>query len=389
MDITQAVTQLYNRFPYPPEPIINMAPLGWNWRWDWELVHTFIYGYRPKNLAIQILDAGCGTGFGTQYLTYQNPSAEVLAVDLSDSALTIGRERCHRAGVPLPTFKQGSLLDLGKDSRDFINCVGVLHHLPKPVEGLKVLKEQLADDGIIFLFLYSALGRREISLVQEALRLLSREGLEDGLAVGRRLFKALPPDNPIARFEQEHWAEENRQDSSFVDMYLQVQEIQFTVPTLFQVLDEAGLVFYGFSNPRFWEPERLFGNDPLLLERFARLATKDQYRLIELLDPVSNHYELFVGKAEVSRWNPQREEVLSAIPHRCKYLWAWPKREVCNYDYEPYTLTEEQHRFLTACNGQDTVETLLAETETSIEQVRPLIDKMICLLDRSPDPSSD
>jgi SAM-dependent methyltransferase len=151
MNITQAVTQLYDRFPYTPEPIINMAPMGWNWRWDWRLVHSFVYGYHPKNLAIQILDAGCGTGFETQYLTYQNPSAEVLAADLIDTVLTIVRERCHCAEVPFPLFKQGSLLELGKDSWDFINSVAVRHYLPKTVEGLTALKEQWVDGRIIFL----------------------------------------------------------------------------------------------------------------------------------------------------------------------------------------------------------------------------------------------
>ncbi len=151
MDITQAVTQPHNLFPYSSEPIINMALGGWNWCWDQELAHIFVHAYRPKNLDGQIFDAGCGTGFETLYLTHQNPSAEVLAVDLSDTNLTIGMGQCHRAEVPSSTFKKVSLLDLGKDSWDFITYVGVLHHLPKSIEGLKALEEQLADEGIIFI----------------------------------------------------------------------------------------------------------------------------------------------------------------------------------------------------------------------------------------------
>jgi hypothetical protein len=172
MDITQAATQLHNCFPYNPAPIINMAPLGWNWRWDWELVHTFVYEYSIPNLDRQIWDAGSGIGFETQYLIHKSPDTEGLTADIPDAGLTIDRERCHRAAVSFPTFQKGGLLELGKDSCNFIKCVGFLHHLSK-VDGLKALKEQLTDDGIIFLFLYSSLERREISPVQEALRLLS------------------------------------------------------------------------------------------------------------------------------------------------------------------------------------------------------------------------
>ena len=152
MDITQAATQLHNCFPYTPGPIINMEPLGWNWRWDWELVHTFVYEYYPPNLSIQIWDGGSVIGFGTQCLVHKNPNAEGLTADIPDAGLTIDREKCHRAAVPFPAFEKGSLLELGKDSCNFIKCVGFLHHLSK-VDGLKALKEQLADDGIIFLFL--------------------------------------------------------------------------------------------------------------------------------------------------------------------------------------------------------------------------------------------
>ena len=50
--------------------------------------------------------------------------------------------------------------------------MGVLHHLPDPVKGLRALAERLNEGGIMHIFVYSALGRREIMLMQEALALL-------------------------------------------------------------------------------------------------------------------------------------------------------------------------------------------------------------------------
>jgi hypothetical protein len=44
--------------------------------------------------------------------------------------------------------------------------VGVLHHTPDPVKGLRALAERLRPGGIMHIFVYSALGRREIMLMQ-------------------------------------------------------------------------------------------------------------------------------------------------------------------------------------------------------------------------------
>ena len=55
---------------------------------------------------------------------------------------------------------------------DWINCVGVLHHLPDPDKGLQSLAQVLAPGGIIHIFVYAALGRWEITLTQKAIALL-------------------------------------------------------------------------------------------------------------------------------------------------------------------------------------------------------------------------
>ena len=55
---------------------------------------------------------------------------------------------------------------------DFVNCVGVLHHLPDPNRGLRALASRMKDGALMHIFVYSALGRREIMLMQEALALL-------------------------------------------------------------------------------------------------------------------------------------------------------------------------------------------------------------------------
>ncbi|MEB3227938.1 MAG: class I SAM-dependent methyltransferase, partial [Synechocystis sp.] len=92
-DRRQAVQSLYNTYPFPPEPLLNEPPPGYNWRWHWTAVHNFCKGCKPPQQTIRILDAGCGTGVGTEYLAYLNPEAEICGVDLSEGALQVAQKR--------------------------------------------------------------------------------------------------------------------------------------------------------------------------------------------------------------------------------------------------------------------------------------------------------
>ncbi|MEO0946706.1 MAG: SAM-dependent methyltransferase, partial [Cyanobacteria bacterium J06641_5] len=52
---------LYNAYPFPPEPLHDEPPLGFNWRWHWTAAYSFCTGRKPATGKIRILDAGCGT----------------------------------------------------------------------------------------------------------------------------------------------------------------------------------------------------------------------------------------------------------------------------------------------------------------------------------------
>ncbi|MBC6435562.1 SAM-dependent methyltransferase, partial [Nostoc sp. HG1] len=67
--------------------------------------------------------------------------------------------------------------------------------------------------------------------------------------------------------------------------------IDYNIETLFELIDASGLEFIGFSNPSFWDLERLLGKAPELVERSQELSDRQLYRLIELLDPEVTHYE--------------------------------------------------------------------------------------------------
>ena len=172
--ISQAVQNLYDTYPFPPEPLLDEPPPGFNWRWQWDAAYHFCTGQMPSRRDIRILDAGCGTGVSTDSLVHLNPQAHVTAIDLSPGALKVATERCQRSGATRVEFHHLSLFDVDQlpGQFDLINSVGVLHHTPDPIRGIQALAGKLAPGGLMHIFVYGELGRWEIELMQTAIGML-------------------------------------------------------------------------------------------------------------------------------------------------------------------------------------------------------------------------
>lgn len=395
--ISAAVAKLYNTYPFPPEPLLDNPPPGYNWRWNWLAAYNFCTGQKPQKQDIRILDAGCGTGVGTEYLVHLNPDAQVVAIDLSEGALSVAKERCHRSGANRVEFHHLSLYDVEQVSGEFdlINCVGVLHHLPDPIRGIQALAKKLAPGGLMHIFVYGELGRWEIQLMQKAIALLqgdNRGDYRDGVQLGRKIFASLPENNRILKREKDRWALENYRDECFADMYVHPQEIDYNTETLFQLIEASGLEFVGFSNPSYWQLERLLGKDPTLLERSQGLSDRQRYRLIELLDPEVTHYEFFLTRPPLPKADWSSDEVLlAAIPERNPCMDGWESKCLFNYDYQIANLTQDEFEFIQKCNqpgavskdthqSERTVGEILGEVPLGIEGVRSLLQQQLIML---------
>ena len=393
--INHAVAELYNTYPFPPDPLTDDTPPGYNWRWNWVTAYNFCTGRKPPRQDLRILDAGCGTGSGTDYLIHLNPEAEIVAMDISEKALEVAQERCRRSGViakhnkPV-TFHHLKLEEAVQLSGEFdlINCVGVLHHLPEPEKGIQALAKKLAPGGLFHIFVYAELGRWEISLMQKAIALLQgdqRGDYQDGVKVGRDIFASLPESNRLLKQEKERWALENHRDEAFADMYVHPQEIDYNVESLFQLIDASGLEFVGFSNPQYWNLERLIGKSPELLGRAKNLSEREYYRLIELLDPSLTHYEFFLTKPPLTRidWSDD-EMLLQAIPERHPCMEGYPGLSFFNYDYQLVNISEAELAFLQACDNnietRSTVKELLSNLDLDLAALRSLQARQLIIL---------
>ena len=387
---TPVVSAFYDRFPYPGDPLQDGPPPGYNWRWCHDSVLAFVRGGLPSqdsNLgSLRILDAGCGTGVSTDYLCHFNPGAEVLAVDISAGALDVARERLRRSGgaeqVRSLRQEQRSLLDLEDEGCfDYINSVGVLHHLRDPLAGLKALGQHLAPQGLLHLFLYADAGRWEIHRTQQVLELLDAGIGADGLRLGRELLSDLPETNRLRRTHEQRWALDTHADANFADMYLHPQETSYDLERLMALIKSSGLYFAGFSNPSVWDPARLLKGE--LLSRAQSLPLSDQWTLVEQLDPDISHFEFFVSAQPVHplRWEND-ETLLEACGRRQSCLWGWPSKSMLGPDLEPISISDEELSLLRLVDEKPDVPLgTLSGDNTTASLARDLMSKKLLLLE--------
>ena len=97
----------------------------------------------------RVMDAGCGTGYGSHFLAADGAKS-VLAVDISDVALTEARQRYKADGL---SYERRDVESLGDDpalTGKFETIVNFenLEHLHKPAELVKGASRLLTKEGV-------------------------------------------------------------------------------------------------------------------------------------------------------------------------------------------------------------------------------------------------
>lgn len=220
--VSQAVRQMYEENPYP--------------RWKRLPAQIVPRDTSPR----RILVAGCGSGKHTVIIAKTFPAAEVIGLDLSLSSLAYAMRKSQEFGIANVRFVQGDILNVTALGMrfDYIACVGVLHHLENPVNGLVQLNEVLESNGQIELGLYPESRRASVKAGIELREQLQLKPNIEGIRALREKIRALPA---------EHLARGVIGESDFYttsgcrDMLFHVQEHRYTPAQIEDLLSRSGL----------------------------------------------------------------------------------------------------------------------------------------------------
>jgi Tfp pilus assembly protein PilF/SAM-dependent methyltransferase len=195
----------------------------------------------------RVLIAGCGTGLETMRVANTYKDASILAVDLSGASLAYAMRKTQEYGLADVEHLQGDILDLPvlTERFDLIDSFGVLHHMADPAAGLQVLSDLLKAGGLLFMGLYSELGRQGVVEARAHIAARGYPATPDGIRALRHdlMTGPRPPQlEMVLSPASDFWT-----TSDCRDLVFHVNEHRFTLPEVGQMLADAGLEFLGLQ----------------------------------------------------------------------------------------------------------------------------------------------
>ena len=306
-----SVKAQYEALPYPPvDPEDDHHRLEQTWLDDLPMINHYCFGGKQDFANhFRVLIAGGGTGDATIFLAEQlkGTNARIVHLDLSSASIAIARKRAAIRKLENIEWYEGSLLDLaqlGLAPFDYINCVGVLHHLADPEAGLQALRSVLKPDGAIGLMVYGEVGRIGVYHMQRMLRLLGADcPVTERIGQAKELLGSLPASNWY-RMAGELYNDRDT-DAGLVDSLLHPQDRAYTVTQLYEWLhDRAGfdLRFTDVHRGSFpYEPTLTLAIEATALrQRLGSMPLRDRQAMSELLMGDLTRHVLYLTPPDAS-----------------------------------------------------------------------------------------
>ena len=312
----------YEAYPYPPrDPADEAKRLITGSPSNIAEIEHYVFGRKlAEDRPFRVLVAGGGTGDATIMLASQlaarGLTTEITHIDISGASLDVARARAAARKLDTINFVQGSLTDLatlGLDKFDYIDCCGVLHHLPEPAAGLNSLVAALGPEGGIGLMLYGRLGRTGVYEAQDLLRLIADDlPNAERVETARALLDDLPPTNWLKR--NSHIGDHrNAGDAGIYDLLLHRQDRAYSVAEIFALAAEAELEITGFIEPARYDPLNYL-EDAALRKKAASLPWPQRCAAAELIAGNLKVHICYLVHAGTARDIPLRPDSLEAIP---------------------------------------------------------------------------
>lgn len=294
--MTEVVREFYDRYPYPP-PVDNLENYKQLWqdprrrRADFHLS----WPHRPYNENYSILIAGCGTSQAAKH-ALRWPFAQVTGIDISGTSVRCTEELTRKYSLSNLQLHQLSIENAGQlqTSFDQIVCTGVLHHLVDPDAGLAALREVLKPNGAMHLMVYAPYGRTGIYMLQEFCRRVGIRATEDGIRELIAALRELPPGHPLETLLR--IAPDFRQETALADALLHPQDRAYSVPQLFDYIENAGLTFTRWVKQANYSAQCGVMQHILRASRIGELSFAEQSAAVELFRGTMVRHSLIVHR---------------------------------------------------------------------------------------------
>ncbi len=313
------VRRQYETYPYPARDPADEATrlIEGSPSHPVEIDHFLFAGARDWSQPFRALVAGGGTGDGlimlAQKLAEIGCPAEIIYLDMSQASRAVAEARAAARGLGSIRFVTGDLLtapDLG--GFDYIDCCGVLHHLPDPDAGFAALAAALAPGGGIGLMVYAPYGRTGVYPMQAAFgRLLRGDPPTEQVRLARAVLGRLPRTNWFAR--NPLVGDHRDSDAGLYDLLLHSRDRPYTVGDLADALERAGLAAFSFLEPARYDPLRYLPDGADFVARVGALDRLERAALAEqLAGNMKTHIVYAARPGEVAEARPDRPD---AVPH--------------------------------------------------------------------------
>ena len=374
--LSDVVSGQYERWMYP-EPIRDIpAWLVSNWQWfDPSHAHRLFWPDREYKPEMDILVAGCGTNQAA-VIAYTNPSARVVAIDVSGPSLAHHQVLKERYGLRNLDLHRLPIEDVGNLGRDFdlIISTGVLHHIADPGRGMAVLGRCLRPDGVAAIMLYARYGRLGVEMLQGVFRDMGFGQDEASLQMVRATLSSLAPDHPVGSYLA--IAPDLAYDAGLVDTFLHGRERSYTIDDCIALAEDAGLIFQDlFLKAPYYPPSSPEGG---VMNAISQLPERRQWAVMERLnfrngchfftacrsDRPCDSYAVELDPSKTGRYVP-------SLRYRC----ALSGRRLSRYNWG-FDLDDAQLALVQRIDGERTIAEIAASTGLDANTARNFFQKL-------------
>ena len=126
-------------------------------RWQKYINNTLTFLCSWENIEVQakVLDVACGTGEFERLLLDQNPTQQIIGIDISEKMLNVARDKLEKYSNV--EFSQTSVnsLPFVNNFFDVVVCANAFHYFEKPQVALAEIKRVLKPDGTLIILDWS------------------------------------------------------------------------------------------------------------------------------------------------------------------------------------------------------------------------------------------